>query len=71
MSVPICTHGARALEWIAKAGDASVSKLLIDEGVIDLCIDIIENHDDLDLVSSTSFLLIKIIRTSSWGLRCF
>ena len=64
-NVVICTHGSRALEWIIKAGGARVSKLLIDEGVVDLCIDILENHDDIDLVNSVSFLLIKIIRASS------
>lgn len=65
MDVIICSHGARALEWIIKTGGSSVSKLLIDEGVFDVCIDVIQNHDDIELISSVSFLLIKIVKASS------
>lgn len=65
MDVTICSHGARALEWIIKTGGSSVSKLLIDEGVFDVCIDVIQNHDDIELISSVSFLLIKIVKASS------
>lgn len=65
MSIPICSHGSRALTWIIKTGGVHVSKLFIDEGIFDLCIDIIQNHNDTELLSSVSSLIIKIIRSSS------
>ena len=65
MNIPICSHGSRALTWIIKTGGANVSKLFIDEGVFDLCIDIIQNHNDAELLNSVSSLIIKMIRSSS------
>ena len=65
MDVAICTQGTRALEWIIKTGGMQIVKSLIDEGTFDVCIDILQNHDDIDLVNGVSRLLIKIIRSSS------
>lgn len=58
----IITHGVRALEWVIHAGSKDVWKLMVDEGVGDVIVQALVEHDDDEILSFLSSLTVQLLQ---------
>lgn len=56
----LCSHGCRALEWLLKSGEQKTAKVMLDEGVIGICGDLLQNTNDLECIQYVCSLIGKI-----------
>lgn len=59
----VCLHGAYALAWIVEASQEQYLRELVDEGVLDLCLDLLRIHRESDVVAGLCRVLAQMIHS--------
>ena len=59
-----CLHGIRALEWILQAAQGDVVKIMIEEGVVETCSDLLKLQQ-IELIRYVCGCLSKLAKFSS------
>ena len=58
----IIAHGVRALEWVVHAGTQDVWKLMVDEGVGDVIVQALADHDDDEILAFLASLTVQLLQ---------
>ncbi|KAK8832860.1 hypothetical protein WA577_001678, partial [Blastocystis sp. JDR] len=58
----IIAHGVRALEWVVHAGAQDVWKLMVDEGVGDVIVQALADHDDDEILAFLASLTVQLLQ---------
>ncbi|KAK8825049.1 hypothetical protein WA556_006338 [Blastocystis sp. ATCC 50177/Nand II] len=58
----IIAHGVRALEWVVHAGTQDVWKLMVDEGVGDVIVQALVDHDDDEILAFLASLTVQLLQ---------
>lgn len=60
----IAAHGLRALLWMLEAGGSQVAKLLLDEGLLPLCRDLLHTQHAVEVVRAVCCVVSQLCRVS-------
>ncbi|KAK8828681.1 hypothetical protein WA577_000163 [Blastocystis sp. JDR] len=60
----IAAHGLRALLWMLEAGGSQVAKLLLDEGLLPLCRDLLHTQHAVEVIRAVCCVVSQLCRVS-------
>lgn len=65
----ISVHGLRSLVWLLEAGGLQVAKLLLDEGLLPLCHDLLQSQPAVDVIRAVCCSVSQLCRTACTATR--